>query len=217
MEGEEMKDERLVLILNPGHGGVAAGHYFTPGKRSPEVPPGFFEGEMTRQICQEIQDTFIWRWESIADKVAIVNTNPGPINLSEGKTLIPFINRLCRAEKHCLLLSIHTNASRGNGWHNATGYTTFISKNASRNSTLFADLLDKSIKENGYPLGSRGIKKNGLWINAKTKCPAALLECGFHNNKDDVAVINSYSPELVEGICDAVCKYAQKVLGLENA
>jgi N-acetylmuramoyl-L-alanine amidase len=212
-----MKDERLVLILNPGHGGVAAGHYFTPGKRSPEVPPGFYEGEMTRKICLWIADNLVWRSAIRHPKVYTVITNPGPINLNEGKVLIPFINRLCRAEKHCLLLSIHTNASRGKGWHNATGYTTFIGNNASHRSKVFAGLLDKNIKSNEYPLSSRGVKKNGLWINTKTKCPAALLECGFHNNKGDVEIIRDHMGDLVCGISDAVSKYAESLLVAKDA
>jgi N-acetylmuramoyl-L-alanine amidase len=76
-------------ILDPGHGGMAFGHYMTPGKRSPQVPPGIYEGEFNRAIANSVHD---------GNYLETIVTNPGPINISLKKR-VSFVNSI-KGEKH---------------------------------------------------------------------------------------------------------------------
>jgi N-acetylmuramoyl-L-alanine amidase len=178
-----MKD--LTVALIPSHG------MFTPGKRSPEIPPGEKEWMLSRMICSSIEVAYNDFYSDYP--IEIINTNPGPIAIKETKT-IEFVNKLYRdRKKKVVSIAIHTNAHNRKGWGNANGYKIWLGNNASERSFFIAKTLDNSLRPNlDYPIRSRGISQNGLWINTRMRCPSMLFEAGFHTNKKEVEKLRSY-------------------------
>jgi N-acetylmuramoyl-L-alanine amidase len=160
-------------LIHAGHGGVAAGHYFTPGKRSPEVPPGIYEGEVNRLIADGV-------WTGLDDEIILLN--PGPISIPQREVIIPWVNKFYKKEKNTALIAIHCNASPIKGWSKANGFVVFHSRKASDKSKMLAKMLERNMRESGTGIKSRGIKQANHWITTQTKCPAVLLECGFMTN-----------------------------------
>ena len=177
-------------ILDPGHGGMAFDTYMTAGKQSPEVPPGIYEGEFNRSVCELIS------WS--LDDVEI--TAPGPINIPL-KDRVRFVNQLHKRFKDCVLISIHANAAAGSGWSKARGLVVFHSKKASADSKRLAKLVEGELAFADYTK-SRGIKKANHTITTKVKCPAILVECGFMTNKEEAASLASYKTQNL--IADAI-------------
>jgi len=184
------------LLLDAGHSGTTFGHYWTPGKRSPHIPPGFFEGDMNREICESAA------WS--LNEACFLNPGPYPIAL---KDRVAFANRINKKEKS-VLLSVHCNAA-GNGktWNKANGFTVFVHPRASQTSKDFADHLSYFMQEETI-LKNRGIKTARFKI-LSVDCPAVLLECGFMTNKKDVDYLSKIDGKLD---CGTAIEYAWKEL-----
>ena len=167
----------LKKLFDPGHGGIAFGHYLTPGKRSPEVPPGIFEGEYNRIICDLMAE----------HDPDCLNIAPGPINVPL-KARVSFVNRLSHLER-CVLLSIHCNAAGSSGWDSANGFTVFVSHHASQDSKRLAAHVAERLEHHLYGfIAPRKpvIKQVNHTITTATRCPAVLIELGFMTNKREV-------------------------------
>jgi N-acetylmuramoyl-L-alanine amidase len=192
----------LKFLLDAGHGGVCFGHYFTPGKRSPEVPPGIYEGEFNREIAELV------RHEGRHD-FDIEVLNPGPINIPL-KDRVDYVNQVARTED-VTLLSLHVNAAPAKGWSDANGITIFRSGNASLNSVRFAWSLSKTLESELPEMKMRGIKKRNFTIIRRTICPAVLLEMGFMTSKHDMAMLNNVNgrARLAAGILDGMRSYLE--------
>lgn len=179
----------MITILNPGHGGVAEGYYLTPGKCSPDKLKNgkyFYEGEFNRSICNFIQQFNIWERRNLK----LLTLVPGPIRVSL-RNRIDYINRLHKKEP-CILIEIHSNAS-GNKWDSIKGFAVFIAENASQTSKRIAKLIhtDLEFDLKGFiePRYEYYVSKNVSSTLSRTKCPAVLVECGFHNNKEEVEIL----------------------------
>ena len=106
---------------------------------------------------------------------------------------VGIVNKICKEYgiKNCVYVSIHVNAAGGGGkWHDAWGFSVFVSPNASANSRLLAQLFLKeaiSMKliGNRY-IPSRGYWESNLYVCRNTLCPAVLTENLFQDNKEDV-------------------------------
>ena len=192
----------IKFLLDPGHGGVAFSHYLTPGKRSPEVPPGIFEGEFNRAVCGYLNN---------GEK--FLSIVPGPIQVPL-ESRVGFVNKLAKLED-VALVSVHANAAGdGKQWNAANGFTIFTSKNASKKSELLARCLESEFDDHfGGIIKSRGIKTANFTIIKQSKCPAVLVECGFMTHKSDVAFLSSGSGQraIAAAIYAACAAYESEV------
>lgn len=175
----------MKFILDAGHGGMAFGRYLSIGKRSPEVPPGIYEGEFNRSICRRVVG------QLLDHGVEAIELCPGPVNIplarrkSQKKnnltTRIDAVNELCKYFNNLFLLSVHANAS-GNKWDDsACGVKVFVPKNPLAGELLCANRILEALKN--YTK-SRGISEKPFTIIQKTKCPAVLLEVDFMTHPD---------------------------------
>lgn len=169
----------MKLLLDAGHSGVTFGRYWTPGKRSPQIPPGFYEGEFNRKVCTQVA-------EQAPKDILFLNPGPYPISL---KFRVQQINKIVsdikrRLKEDAVLLSVHANAAGSKGWNKAKGTTVFIHKKASEESGYFARDISSEMRHE-TALTSRGIKKANFQI-LRVKCPAVLLECLFMTNHKEV-------------------------------
>ena len=127
------------------------------------------------------------------------------------------VNAWCRrlGKDHVVLVSVHVDAAGSDGqWHNATGWSCYTSPGQTAGDRL-ADCLyraaDKHLQghkiRTDYSDGDPD-KEAGFYILNRTKCPAALVECGFMDNKESLHFI--VSPEgrkaiksvIIDGIFD---------------
>lgn len=169
----------IKLLVDPGHGGMAFGHYLTPGKRSPQVPPGIYEGEFNRGVCAFL--------EAMSDPnvMEVLNIAPGPINIPIASR-VKYANQLSKKE-NCVLVSVHANAAGSPGWRSATGFGVFQSRSASTESKILAKHVFSKIGEAiSWHIRPREIKEANFTMIHRTRCPAVLVECGFMTNKQDV-------------------------------
>ena len=172
----------LTVILDNGHG------VNTPGKCSPDK--SLLEYRWTREMV----DLIIKELSKLGIKT--VKLVPEEIDISL-RERVRRANKIYNdTNKKAILISVHCNAAGGDGkWHSATGWSVFISKNASSNSKRLAQLLYKEAKKNGLQ-GNRSVPKEEYWVQSlamcrDTNCPAVLTENLFQDNKEDVGFLLS--------------------------
>lgn len=93
--------------------------------------------------------------------------------------------------QNVVLVSIHNNAAGADGkWHSATGFSVFVSKNASSKSKKLAQIFTDNATNMGL-MGNRCVPPEKYWVQSlamtrDTVCPAVLTENLFQDNKEDV-------------------------------
>ena len=200
--------KNLVVIIDNGHGKN------TPGKCAPDK--SLFEWQWTREIASmlcmrlyginTIQTVILVPEEhdvSLKERVRRVNT---------------IVHDAKIAGKEVLLISIHINAAGcGGTWKNASGWSVWVSNNASDKSKQFAQIayneaLSLHLK------GNRVVPKEQYWtsnfyILKNTLCPAVLTENMFMDNQEDVQFLNSEKGKemIVKLHYNAILKYIEKV------
>lgn len=176
-----MRDVKV--LIDNGHGDN------TPGKRSPDGM--LMEYSYSRDIAQRVS-----RQLSLKGIDALL--------LTPEKTDIPLKERVRRANawarklgaKDVVLVSIHNNAAGSDGkWHDASGFSVFVSANASQNSKRLAQIFTELAQEMGL-MGNRCIPAEKYWTQSlamtrDTLCPAVLTENLFQDNKEDVSFLLS--------------------------
>jgi N-acetylmuramoyl-L-alanine amidase len=173
----------MKILIDNGHG------IETQGKCSPDGRHK--EWAWAREIAQMILEELTGKGY---DAQRIVTENQD-ISLRERTQRV---NALCRAygAKNCLLVSIHNNASGSDGkWHNASGFMTFVSLNASTGSKALAQHIYDEAARMGLK-GNRSVPAERYWtqnlaICRDTNCPAVLTENLFQDNEGDVAYLQS--------------------------
>lgn len=176
-----MKD--IKVLIDNGHGDN------TPGKRSPDGM--LLEFSYCRDIAQRVS-----RQLSLKGIDALL--------LTPEKTDIPLKERVRRVNawvkklgaKNVLLVSIHNNAAGTDGkWHDASGFSVFVSANASKNSKRLAQIFTECAQELGL-MGNRYVPAEKYWVQSlamtrDTLCPAVLTENLFQDNREDVTLLLS--------------------------
>lgn len=93
--------------------------------------------------------------------------------------------------QNVVLVSIHNNAAGADGkWHSATGFSVFVSKNASSKSKKLAQIFTDNATDMGL-MGNRCVPPEKYWVQSlamtrDTDCPAVLTENLFQDNKEEV-------------------------------
>jgi N-acetylmuramoyl-L-alanine amidase len=189
----------MKVLLDPGHGGVLWGqHYFTRGKRSPQVGPGvgIYEGEFNRKVAFRVAEHLDSHMIPCHIMGSLVDNMP----LSRR---VKFANEVYRLEPDTVLVSIHANAAKGKGWSGGNGSRIFACPSGSKKTWDLAEKLMLSFKEISP---NTWIKKNNFTIIYRTHCPAVLVECGFMTNFEEAAFMASdegvmtYALAITEGL-----------------
>ena len=193
----------MLVIIDSGHG------INTPGKCSPDKQ--FKEWKYCRELADLLSEALL------EQDFGVVNLMHGIDNDESLRSRCNRINKIVAQNKNCIVISLHNNAAGADGkWHNATGWSVFVSMNASANSKLAAQLLCESAIKHKV-MGNRSIPKCKYWqkdlaICRDTKCPAVLIEHMFMDNKDDVAFLESTEGKqtLVQVIVDGLEAYRKE-------
>jgi N-acetylmuramoyl-L-alanine amidase len=186
------------IIIDVGHGGMWCGSYSTAGKRSPAVPPGFYEGVQVRKIARELIGMATDRYNWLCPL----------LDLPEG--IEPDVSLKCRRliynkQPADLLLSLHTNAKGNAGrWEPARGTKLFYRSTRIKASRAF---LNTYCDVSGFP--NRGAARNMTFAIMKSKHPALLIEMGFHTNKNDVEILKDV-PLIARSLLAGLDSYFQQ-------
>lgn len=180
-----MKTNKILFILDNGHGGVIGGVPQTAGKRSPDFGDGIlYEGVSNRRLVSKIL--------SKCAELGICCFNLVPeledISLNER---VKRVNKIAKKQKS-ILISIHSDAFTKESAHGWSAYTT---KGGTKSDDV-ATILYKYAKEAGFRIRddySDGDpdKEADFYILRKTICPAVLVENLFMTNKADYKTLLS--------------------------
>lgn len=175
--------QQIKVLIDNGHGEA------TPGKCSPDKR--LREYRYCREIAQRVSRELSLR--GVDALLLVPETTDTPL-----KERVRKANAWCSklGSKNVVLVSIHNNAAGADGkWHSATGFSVFISKNASTNSKRLAQMFTNRATEMGL-MGNRAVPKEKYWVQSlamtrDTNCPAVLTENLFQDNESDVRFLLS--------------------------
>lgn len=175
-----MQSQQIKVLIDNGHGDPP----LTGGKCSPDNR--LKEYYYCREIAQRVSRELTLRG---VDSLLLVPE----------KTDTPLRERVRKANawarklgpKNVVLVSIHNNAAGSDGkWHSASGFSVFISDNASANSKRLARIFTEKAAQMGL-MGNRSVPPEKYWVQSlamtrDTACPAVLTENLFQDNKNEV-------------------------------
>lgn len=198
----------MIVLIDNGHGAS------TPGKCSPDG--SLREYRWARRMAAEI--TARLRRRGI-DARRIVDTDTD-VALRER---VARVNRVCDTSgaRNVLLVSIHVNAAGADGrWHDASGWSVFVSKNASVASRQFAAAMGRRAEASGIRLHAMmrpAMYCTWSWTDADiyllrhSRCPAVLTENLFMDNRADCLQLLSDEgfAALAELHTQSIVEYAQ--------
>lgn len=169
----------MKIVVNPEHLRSIDGRYLIAGKRSPQIPPGIYEGDFNWEVAGHLAHMLKGFGHD-----AVLTYGP------EQKKNMMLKHRVRAAEGADLFVSISANASPEPGWSKARGSVVFTNKSGFGVGQCIHETLG-DIKEAIPQRFSRPRLHAGLYVLRRSPCPAVLIECGFMTNKDDVDFLAS--------------------------
>ena len=198
------KSSKYVWLLDPGHGGMINGKYVTPGKRSPKIPPGVYEGVVNRAIVKYLYELLV---DNDIDCAILVPENED-VSLGER---VRRANKLHKENGRSRFISVHCNAAGdGVSWNMANGIDTFYDANSTQSHHLADAIQDRLIEFTKRR--NRGVKTANFYVLRSTHMPAILCECGFMTNYEEALLLAStefqklVAHSIFEGIMDIECE-----------
>ena len=170
----------------------------TPGKHS--IDKRLYEYAYSREIIAMLESALKARGYTVYVDYRATEPNAPMLAMpyknaqtKELKYRVGIVNKLCKeyGTSSCVYVSIHVNAAKSDGkWHDASGFSVFVSMNASSKSRRLAKLFTQHAKAMNLT-GNRCVPSLGYWqknlyVLRNTLCPAVLTENLFQDNKADV-------------------------------
>lgn len=158
------------VVVDAGHGGTDNG----------VSVDGTTEKDLNLLMLKAIKDA------NTNDKIKLIFTRETDVFQSPIEKA-NFVNE----QKADLFISLHTNWDTKKN-SKVNGIEIYIPNNADRKNIeqckLFAASINESLQQS---FASNGVKTRaaGIWILKATECPAALIECGFISNSNDLALL----------------------------
>ena len=184
------KDGKVVIIVDPGHGGDDSG---STGKE------GLSEKEFAMAMARSIQKA----GELQNVKVILTRTDDKGVNLEE---------RVNLAKRHDAdaFISIHTNYDPENAKSSGIECVVSDKNSRSQDSKRLAEKIQNEFQTlNG--IGLNGIKESNFYVLSENSIPAVLLELGYFSNSKDYAYLKDQKnqQQISERIVAAVMQYTK--------
>ncbi len=193
-QSKALKEEKIVVVIDPGHGGN------DPGKVSAD---GLLEKDINLQIAMYLKEEL----ESMG--IDVVMTRETDICLaiegatnkknSDMKNRVELINEL---SPDCMI-SIHQNAFTE---QSVSGAQVFYCSQSEESKEL-ADSIQKKLIEFVDSDNDRKIKiGDDYYILRKTTCPSVIVECGFLSCPAEAARLSdeTYQRKIAAAIATAI-------------
>lgn len=167
----------MKVLIDNGHGEN------TPGKCSPDRT--LREYQWTREVAQRIVSELKVRGfdaDLLTPEIQDVSLRERVRRVNYWTSKLGSNNVLC--------VSVHINAAGCDGkWHEAQGWSVFISSNASIKSKSLCNLLwseaSKTRRKLRRPMPGQNFWVKSLAMTRDTKCPSVLTENFFQDNRED--------------------------------
>ncbi len=177
----------ITVIIDAGHGGEDNGAHSSNGIN---------EKDITLSIAKKIADL-----NSNAHlKIILSRNNDQTISV---KDRVVF----AKNNKADLFIAIHVNAAVN---EQLNGFSVLVTKNYNEQDQLLGSALINELKKSYKTEDKIGERDHGVWVLDHNVCPAALVQCGFLSNPNDVAFINNSDDQekIAQNILDAINAYA---------
>lgn len=170
----------MKVLIDNGHGDPP----ISGGKHSPDnrLKEYYYCREIAQRVSRELSLRGI-------DSLLLVPEKTDTPLKERVRKVNAWANKLGR--QNVVLVSIHNNAAASDGkWHTASGFSVFVSKNASSKSKKLAQIFTSNATEIGL-MGNRYVPSEKYWVQSHamtrdTLCPAVLTENLFQDNKEEV-------------------------------
>ena len=193
-------------IFDNGHGGMIAGNYQTPGKRSPNWDRGvLFEGMFNRWVVNRLIE------KMDRSRLSYYHASPEFTDISLTER-VKRANEISKKD-NVYFISIHANAGGG------VGIEAFTSPGKTKSDEICEsflvnfkqDLKGEQIIRADMSDGDHD-KEERFQVLTTTNCPALLIECGFMDNKIDYEKLwsESYLEKLVDSIFKTIVELYSK-------
>lgn len=207
---------KYIYIIDPGHGGInpGTGQPVTPGKRSPIWEDGsqYIEGVGNREIAEFLAACL--KDAGIRYDFTVHPDNWRDLALHKR---VNRVNKLVAQHKHCVVISIHSNASDNSTAH---GFEVWTSPGQTTSDKL-AELWFWKYA-NAFPnrIGRKDTLKDGdvdkeakFTILTATNCPAILIESMFHTNPEECKLLMDVGTKVMiaKATCEAIIEFENQL------
>ena len=183
-----------LIVLDPGHGGIAGGKKGINGAE---------EKEINLQISLIIKELLE------KENVEVVMTRSdenriGEDRVSDLKARVDIMNR----ENPVLAVSIHQNSYHEESVHGAQVFYYSESKEGARAASMLQEALREADPEN-----TKEAKANDTYyILKKTEVPTVIAECGFLSNYEEAEklITEDYQRKMAEAIVKGILQYIEE-------
>lgn len=163
----------MKIVIDAGHGNSTA------GKRAPDdsMREHHFNAAVARYLDAELKN-----YEGVSTKFTHDPTGKNDVSLKARTDA-------ANAWGADVFVSIHANALTGK-WHTGGGIETFVYKTNPKEARALAEKVQTElIKASG--LRNRGVKVADFHVLRESKMTAILVECGFMDNREELALLKS--------------------------
>jgi N-acetylmuramoyl-L-alanine amidase/outer membrane biosynthesis protein TonB len=185
----------ITVVIDAGHGGDDNGAHSANGLKEKDITL------------------------SIAKKVAALNSN-NHINIllsRDNDQRISVKDRVYFAKNHGadLFVSIHLNAAVD---EQLNGFSVLIDKNNSEKNQLLASALINELKATYKTDNEIEVRNKGLFVVDSNSCPAAVIQCGYITNSNDIAFISNIDNQekIARNVLSAINNYASSAKGIDK-
>ncbi len=177
---------RVVVIVDPGHGGKDPGAIGLGGLR---------EKDVILPIAQQVASLL----EQQGIQAVMTRTSDYFVDLAPRATMAERANA-------DLFVSIHANAI-GPSRPDVSGLETYYYSNGQR----LAQTIHSSILQN-LDVKDRGIRRARFYVLRKTSMPSVLVEVGFVTGREDAAKLSNpaYRSQMAQAIARGILQYIQQ-------
>lgn len=182
----------VLICIDPGHGpGCVNG-----------TPEGTY---LEHEFAMDMADRLKKRLTAAGADVLMTRTGEEYPGLNERA-------RIANKAKADFFVSLHTNAyGDGDEWTSPRGFGVYTSagpETAERN-VLAAKILER-VKIAGIAIHGDGRFYNRFTVLTETDMPAVLLECAFHTNQEDAALLQDsrWRDKLADAVAKGILEHA---------
>ena len=190
---ETSRDDREILIIDPGHGGEDGGAVASDGT---------IESNINLSVAMTAADLARFLgWEVVMTREEDISIHDNSAKTIREKKVSDLKNRaqICNNIKNGILISIHQNSIPAA--RNVRGTQVFCNDNtgsmelANKMQTVFNQTLNKEHTKESKLIG------NSSYLMKSVTIPAVLIECGFLSNEAETQLLKTMEYQRKLSVC----------------
>lgn len=206
--GEEIKDKKEIILIDPGHGGIDGGAVSKDGT---------LEKDLNLQIALKLRDKLQYKYNVIMTREKDEGLYHEGKSVREKKIEDLARRSKLQDETGCtIFISIHQNMFTQTKY---TGAQVWYASN--EQSKRLAENMQSTLKEELDSNNNRkckGAQNMYKILRGNRSCAAIIIECGFMSNYEENNKLKSceYQEKIANAIANGVEKYIKEKENLEN-